>query len=67
MCVVFSLDKENMETVEAKEHHQKIHEEEPLEKEMSKSVDDKSNVSDKILILQEGWLSITMQYYTLLI
>ena len=56
-----------METVEAKEHHQKIHEEKPLEKEMSKSVDDKSNVSDKILILQEGWLSITMQYYTLLI
>ena len=59
MCVVFSLDKENMETLEEKEHHQKIHEEEPLEK-MSKSVDEKSNVSDKILILQEGWLSIIM-------
>ena len=61
MCVkyyVLLLDEEDMETVEVKKHYQKIHEEEPLEKEMSNSVDEESDVSDKMQILRRGWLSV---------
>ena len=58
MCVkyyVFLLDEEDMETVEVEKHYQKIHEEEPLEEEMSNSVDEDS---DKMQILRRGWLSV---------
>ena len=44
-----------METMEVNKDHQKTQEREPLENEKSKPVDDdKSVISDKTLILQEG-------------
>ena len=53
MCIeyyVFSLDEETMEV-----YYEKTLEREPLEEKKSKPVDeDKSVISDKMLILEEG-------------
>ena len=64
MCVkyyVLFLDEEDMETAEVEKNYQKIDEKEPVEEEMSNSVDEESDVSDKIQILRRGWLSVVIQ------
>ena len=53
----FSLDEETI-----KVYQDKTQESEPLEEKKSKPVDEdkpKSDVSDKMLILEEGWMCIT--------
>ena len=54
---MFSLDEETMEV-----YYEKTLEREPLEEKKSKPVDEdkpKSDISDKMLILEEGLMSIT--------